>query len=172
MSKEKEKTVSKKPAANKAFKRAPMVSLANAKIIDLASFYKPDQMENFMNKGKNQFEKLSENLSSGSREMMEAVNKTIAIASKGSEDMFREAMAIAQEAAEKNANLTKQAMSSKTLNEWMETVNKIKQTNFDDCMVAVTKLSEKAAKVYTECSEPLNGQMTKTMKKATEAMAA
>jgi phasin family protein len=63
-------------------------------------------------------------------------------------------------------------MSSKTLNEWAETQNKIAQANLDDMMSAATKLSEMSVKLLSESAEPISEQMGKSIRKASEAMAA
>jgi hypothetical protein len=39
-------------------------------------------------------------------------------------------------------------------------------------MAGATKISELSVKVLTECAEPLNEQITKTIRKGTESMAA
>ena len=77
-----------------------------------------------------------------------------------------------QTAVEKQAEFTKQLMSSKTLNEYAEAQNKIAQANFDEFMAGATKLSEMSVKVLSEASEPLNSQMNKAVQQANKAMAA
>ena len=76
---------------------------------------------------------------------------------------MRAGMELAQNAAEKQAEFAKQAMSSKTMNEFTELQNKMAQTSFDDFMAGATKMSEMTVKTLTEASEPVNEQMTKAM---------
>jgi len=77
-----------------------------------------------------------------------------------------------QSSAEKQTKLMKEALSSKTLNEFTEVQNKIAQHNFDDFMSGATKISEQCVRVLTACSEPVNSQMSKVVKKATSSIAA
>ena len=73
---------------------------------------------------------------------------------------------ITQATAEKQAQLAKELMASKTLNEMAETQNKIAQSQFNDFMANSTKLSEMSVKLLTEASEPINKQMNKAMNQA------
>ncbi len=127
--------------------------------------------ENFMSQGKNQFDKLTNDAGALGRESFEALNKSMSIFTKGFEDIIRASMSIAQKSAEKQGQLVKEALSTKSLNEWADIQNRIAQTSFDDAIAAATKLSEMTVKVLTQGSEPINSSLTKGMKKATEAMA-
>jgi phasin family protein len=167
----------KKAAKSKTKKAAPRRSAAlnnnTASIVDIGQFFtNPGNMENFMSQGKSQFDKLANEAGSLGRDGFDAFNKSMGIFTKGFEEFLRTSMAMAQTAAEKQSQLIKEAMSSKSLNEWSEIQNRIAQTNFDDCMAAATKLSEMGVKLLTESTAPINSQLTKGMKKATEAMAA
>jgi phasin family protein len=129
-------------------------------------------METMMTQGKNQFEKLTQDANELGREGYEAFIKSGSIFAKGFEDIFKTTMEMAQEAAEKQSQFIKEAMSSKTLNEFTEVQNKIAQANFDDFMTGATKISELSVKVLTESSEPLNKQLSKSIKKASDSAAA
>lgn len=129
-------------------------------------------MEQFMTQSKNQYEKFSQEAGEIGRESMDAYIKAGTLFMKGLEDIARTAAAMAQSSAEKQAEFIKEAMSSKTLNEWTEIQNKAAQANFDDFMSGATQLSELSVKVITECTEPLNAQMSKSIKRASESMAA
>lgn len=133
----------------------------------------PDKsVEKLMTQSKNQFEKMSQEAGEISRESMDAFIKSGSIFMKGFEDIVRTATAIAQSSAEKQAEFVKEALSTKTLNEWTEVQNKAAQANFDDFMSGATQLSELSVKLMTEATEPLNEQATKAIKKASESMAA
>lgn len=136
---------------------------ANRKIIS--------EMETMMKQGPIQFDQLAREAGDAGREGVDAFMKSGAIFAKGCEDIIRTATSLAQESAEKQAQYFKDAMSSKTLNEWAEVQNKIAQAGFDDFMEGATKLSEISAKVLSEASEPFNAQMGKAMKKASSAAA-
>lgn len=129
------------------------------------------EMETMMKQGPIQFDQLAREAGDAGREGVDAFMKSGAIFAKGCEDIIRTATSLAQESAEKQAQYFKDAMSSKTLNEWAEVQNKIAQAGFDDFMEGATKLSEISAKILSEVSEPLNAQMGKAMKKASSAAA-
>lgn len=126
-------------------------------------------METIMTKGQTQFEQIAQDANDFSREGFEAFQKSLSILAKGSEEFFKTAMSIAQTSAEKQQQYMKDAMGSKTLNEWAETQNKIAQASFDDFMAGATKLSELSVKVLTDSSQPINEQATKAMNKTTKA---
>lgn len=125
-----------------------------------------------MSQSKNQMEKMTQDVTSFSRDGIEACIKSSTLWMKGCEDIMRTAMSLAQSSAEKQSKYVKEALSSKTLNEFAEVQNKIAQSNFDDFMAGATKISEQCVKVLSECSEPVNAQASKVVKKATQAMAA
>lgn len=107
-----------------------------------------------------------------SREYSEACVKSGTILMKGMEDFVGVVMSIAQSSAEKQAQFIKEAMSSKTINEFAEVQNKIAQANFDDFMAGATKLTEIGTKLLTDTAEPVNAQIGKAIKRASESLAA
>ena len=171
------KPMSKKTTAKRTTGKAKPKSAAlknhAATMVDIGQFFKnTGNMENFMTQGKDQFEKLTNEATTLGRDGFDAFNKTMAIFARGFEDIVRTSMSIAQTTAEKQGQLVKEALSTKSLNEWADIQNRIAQTSFDDAIAAATKLSEMSVKVLTQGSEPINNQLTKGMKKASEAMAA
>ena len=122
-----------------------------------------------MSQSKSQMDKIAQDASNFGREGFEAFMQSSTIFAKGFEELARTAIALGQSSAEKQAQFLNKAMSSKMLNEWAETQNKIAQ---DDIMSAATKLSEMSVKLLTESAEPISEQMGKTMRKASEAVAA
>ncbi len=133
---------------------------------------KSETMEKMMNKSKNQMDKMAQEASAMGRDGMDAMIKSSTLFAKGMEEIMRTASSLMQGAAEKQAQFMNQALGSKTLNELTEVQNKIAQSTFDDCMAAATRLSEMSIRMMSECSEPLNDQLGRTMKKASESMAA
>ncbi|HBR68153.1 MAG TPA: hypothetical protein DEA55_02130, partial [Rhodospirillaceae bacterium] len=123
-------------------------------------------METMMTKGKAQMDRAAQDAASFGRDNAEAMMKFGQTFAKGFEEIMREAAAIAQTSAEKQAQFVKQAMSTKTLNEWAEVQNKMAQANFDDFMEGATKISELSVKLLTESFEPFSNQMNEVMKKA------
>jgi phasin family protein len=130
------------------------------------------KMEDFMTKGKTQFDKLAQDATSHSKEHMEAVMKSGNIFAKGFEDIMKSWVSLTQDATEKNTEAFKTLMGCKTLNELAEVQNKLAQEGFDDFMAGATKLSEMSAKLASEAFEPLNDQVSKAIRKASESMAA
>ena len=63
-------------------------------------------------------------------------------------------------------------MSCKDVKELTEAQNKWAQQSFDDMMSGATKISEISVKLATDAFTPINDQMGKTIKKASETMAA
>ncbi|MCK6417323.1 MAG: phasin family protein [Alphaproteobacteria bacterium] len=141
--------------------------------------FNPQMMENLMAQSRSHMDKQSEKMdkmaqdaSALGREQFDAVMKSCNSFARGCEDLFRTSLSIAQNAAERQTQFMKQAMSSKTINEWAEVQNKIAQANFDDFMNGATKISEMSVKIMTECTEPLNDQLGKSIKRTSESMAA
>jgi phasin family protein len=164
----------RRAANSRTIKKTAPAGKTSATITDIAQFFThtTPQMETFMTQGKTQFDKITNEATAIGRDNFEAMNKSMTIFAKGLEDITRTAMALAQTNAEKQARLFKDAMGTKTINEWAEAQNRIAQTNFDDFMAGLTQISEVSLRVMTESAEPFNKQMTKTMKKASEALAA
>jgi phasin family protein len=129
-------------------------------------------MEKTMTQKTKQFEKFTGEAGEFGKAGFEAFMKSGTIFAKGFEDIFRTSMTLAQSAAEKQAQYVKDALSSKTLNEWTEAQNKIAQASFDDFMSGATKLTEMSVKLLTEGTEPINEQLGKGIRKASESMAA
>lgn len=118
------------------------------------------------------FDNFAKEAAEMSREYSEACVKSGTILMKGMEDFVGVVMSIAQSSAEKQAQFIKEAMSSKTINEFAEVQNKIAQANFDDFMAGATKLTEIGTKLLTDSAEPVNAQIGKAIKKASESVAA
>jgi phasin family protein len=131
-----------------------------------------ESMEQMMNTSKNQYEKITADATNSSRQSVEAYMKSSTVMMKGIEQIMKTCMTLAQESADRNSESVKTLMACKTVNELMEAQNKLAQQNFDDIMSAATKLSEISIKVSNEVLEPINEQVTKSMKKASETMAA
>ncbi|MCC7305241.1 MAG: phasin family protein [Alphaproteobacteria bacterium] len=132
----------------------------------------PKTMENLMNQSRSQMDKMTGEASNIAREGFDAFSKSLKIFSKGCEEIMKTSIAMSQEALERQSQLYKDSMSVKSLNEWAEVQNKIAQSNFDEMMTSATKISEMSVKMLSESAEPLNSQLTKSIRKASEAMAA
>lgn len=129
-------------------------------------------VKNVMNEGKAKLEKLSKHAAEHGKEHLDALSRSGTIFAKGFEEFFKTYTALAQSAAERNAQTVKALLSSKTLNEFTELQTSAVQQNFDDFLTGVTKLSELGVKLATETMEPINDHVSKTIKKAGESIAA
>ncbi len=129
-------------------------------------------MENVMTQAKAQYEKLTNEAASSGKEGLEALVKSTNIWVKGSEDLFKTYLSLAQDSAAKNSEAFKTLLACKNLNELAEAQNKLAQESFDGFMAGATKISELSVKLATEALEPINDQVSKTIRKATDAVAA
>ena len=123
-------------------------------------------------KAQAQFDQFTKEAANLNREGIDAFVKSGTIFAKGFESIIRESIGFAQSTAEKQMQLAKDAMTSKTINEFSDAQNKIAQTSFDDFMSGTTKITELGVKVLTEAIEPINDQIAKSVQKATDAVAA
>lgn len=157
---------------NKAVK--DKVKSPEAAKVKSATSISSNSMEKKMSKTNtaNPFDKISNETMNFSKDCSEACAKSGQIFMKGFEDIVGAVVTLVQTAAEKNAKFVKEAMSSKTINEFAELQTKMAQASFDDFMNGATKISELSVKVLSEGSEPVNAHITKAVQKATEAMAA
>ncbi|MEM6781721.1 MAG: phasin family protein [Pseudomonadota bacterium] len=184
MAASKKATKSKKPAASKAKRKtgakkasssttkraaAPKAKSANGQIPNMDKLF---GMETLMTQSPFQFDKITQEASAMGQAQMEAAMKSSNTFMKGMEDMMKTYMEMMQDSTEKSAEAMKSVMACKTLNEYTEAQNKIAQASFDDFMAGATKLSEMSVKICTEACEPINDQLTKSMQKASKAMAA
>lgn len=185
------KKVTAKTTARKAIKKAPIRKAKIAKAqpkakaaakptartantIQLFQPFNPQTMktENIMTQGPAQFDQFAKEAANINREGIDAFVKSGTIFAKGFEALIRETMTFAQSTAEKQMQLAKDAMTSKTINEFSDAQNKIAKTSFDDLMSGTTKLTEMGVKLVSEAAEPINEQITKSVQKATQAAAA
>lgn len=180
MATKKKKTVAKKTTAtvlktaNTASKTAASGFSAFTKgFPQFGSFqqFQPFKLETDMFKGNKQFEKIAADATSAGQEQVDALVKSSTILAKGMEDLIKTCMEIAQTSTEKSQSVAKTVMSCKTLPEFMDVQSRLAQASFDDFMTNATRISEKAVKLGTEVFEPINDQMGKSMKRASDLAA-
>jgi phasin family protein len=133
--------------------------------------FQPFKLETDMFKGNKQFEKIAQDAAVAGQDQVDALVKSSAILTKGMEDIIKTCMEIAQESSEKTQSVAKTVMSCKTLNEFTDVQSRLAQTSFDEFMTNATRISEKAIKLYTEAFAPINDQMGKSMKRASDLAA-
>lgn len=131
-----------------------------------------ESVEKIMSSAKSQYEKMSGDAGATSRQGVEAWTKSASCFAKGAESMMKTMMSMAQENSERSSSAWKSLLAAKTITEMSEAQNKLAQQSFEDAMAAATKISEMTIKLCTESLEPINDQVTKTVKKASEGFAA
>lgn len=176
--KKKTKSVAKKTAAtvlktgNTARKAAAPAISAFTNGFPQFNTFQPFKLETDMFKGNKQFEKIAQDAAAAGQDQVDALVKSSTILAKGVEDILKTCMEIAQETTEKSQSVAKTVMACKTLNEFTDVQTRLAQASFDEFMTNATRISEKTVKLYTEAFEPINDQMGKAMKKASDTMAA
>jgi len=130
------------------------------------------QIEDHSMTNKANFEKFTTDTTALNKEQLDAFMKSSNLLLKGTEDIMKTYMAMAQDSMQKSSEAMKTLLGCKTLNELTEAQNKLAQESFDGFMTGATKLSEMSVKVATDSFEPLTKQMSKTIQKATESVAA
>jgi len=138
----------------------------------LKDFQPTQAMETLMTKSKEHMEKISNEAANIGKESMDAWMKSGSIFMKGYEDMFKTYFGLAQKTAEKNGEALKTLLACKTVNEYAEVQNRLAQQGFDDFMTGATKISELGIKLASEGFAPINDQVGKAVKKASDAVAA
>lgn len=166
----KSKTTTRKSATAARASGAPKSTPKST--AERAAHQTAEKMESYMTKGQNQFEKLAGEVGNSGKEQFEAFIKAGNIFMQGFEDVSKTCMGWTQTSVEQNTQALKELMSCKTINEFAEAQNKWVQKNFDDFMTGTAKLSELSVKIATDAFEPINDQLSKSIKKATEAVAA
>lgn len=131
-----------------------------------------NSMEKVMNSAKSQYEKISCDANTMGRQGIEAITKSTSQFTKGMECVVKTVVSLAQESASRQSEGWKNLLSAKTMTEMAEAQNKLAQQSMEDAMSAATKICEMSIKICTEAFEPLNDQMTKAAKKASETFAA
>lgn len=179
LAEQKKKKIKSAPKIKTAKKKvAPPARVAAPKEAETTLIITPikayEKMEKMMTKANaaNPFDKLSSETMTFGKDCSDACTKSGKIFMKGFEEIVGTVVSLMQSSAEKNAKLMKEALSSKTLNEFAEVQNKMAQSGFDDFMSSATKLSEMSVKILSDATEPVNSHITKAVQKATESIAA
>lgn len=168
---------SKKAAAKTVRKEAPKAAKRTfpADIYQFSAFkgvQTPQAMEKMMTQGKTKLDRLAQEASCVGKDHMDACLKSSNIFMKGFEDIMETYMGMTQELTERNSEAFKEMLSCKTLNQLTETQTRLAQESFDELMSGATRLSELGVRVATDAFEPINDQLSKSVRKATESMAA
>lgn len=109
---------------------------------------------------------------SACREASDAWFKSSSVFAKGFEEVFKTCVSHAQNANEKNSALWQSMLSCRNVNDFAQAQNQLTQGSFEGVIEATTQVSELSAKVMMDAWEPLNKQMSQTMKKVNETVSA
>lgn len=165
----KKKTVAKKATAARITSKPADTLAAFTKSFPQ---FQPFTLEANMFQGNKQFDKMTQDAAVMGQAQVDALVKSSTIFTKGMEDIIKTCMEICQDAGEKSQAAAKSVMSCKTINEFADVQTKLAQASFDEFMTNATKISEKGVKLCTDAFEPINDQVGKAIKKASDAMAA
>lgn len=105
------------------------------------------------------------------RENAEAVVEVMNAAATVSKELMAELISYINRQFAQNTELSKQALTCRTLNDMFDLSTRILKSNLDSFFSESVKISEKLFQCATDCSEPLNERMTETTERMTKAMA-
>ena len=165
----KKKTVAKKATAARITSKPADTLAAFTKSF---SQFQPFTLEANMFQGNKQLDQMTQDAAVMGQAQVDALVKSSTIFTKGMEDIIKTCMEICQDAGEKSQAAAKSVMSCKTINEFADVQTKLAQASFDEFMTNATKISEKGVKLCTDAFEPINDQVGKAIKKASDAIAA
>jgi phasin family protein len=148
------------------------ISVQKTEVASINSKMNPKNEEIKMESVKNKAERMSADAAAMGKEQTDAFMQSGNMLMKGAENFIKTYVSLMQDSVERNTEAVKSLMSCKTLNELTETQTRLAQDNFDGFISNMARLSEMSVKLATESFEPLNAQMNKSMRKATDSMAA
>lgn len=99
---------------------------------------------------------------------VEVTNTAISV----SKELGAEYMSYMNKLFSQNAELSKQVLSCRTLNDMFDLASRMMKTNLDGFFSESVKMSEMLFQCATDVSEPLNERMSETTERMTRAMAA
>ncbi len=169
---------------NKMFGEQAKAASAN-QAFDPASYFKQfqsqmPQMPNFdMGAAQEQISKATQGANRASAEAMEAARENIAvltnvcnIAATVSKELAAEMVSFLNKQFSQNVELSKQALTCRTLNDMFDLSTRITKANLDAFFSQSVKLSEMLFQCGTDVSEPLNACAAKTSARLAKAMQA
>lgn len=124
--------------------------------------------EDIMANTKFQFDQFTESAT----EINEAVTQSSTIAAKGIENIMKTCFDLMQQNSERQAGIMKKFMECRNVNDFTDLQTKLAQQNFDEFVSNATKISEMGVKCATDSFNPINDQINKAIKKATNKAAA
>lgn len=168
------KKTAKKPAAGAA-KQGKKVMDTTAKaaqrVSDNVTALPFINMETFTMKPNKNFDKLTQDATASAQEQFDAFQQFASSYAKGLEQWTKTCVEMTQETADEMAQSAKSLLSCKTMNEYAEAQTKFAQASFEKIMGNATKLSELSIRLANDSMQPLNEQVNKAIKKASDLAA-
>lgn len=129
-------------------------------------------METLTMKPNKNFDKLAQDATASAQEQFDAFSQFASSYAKGLEQFTKTCMELTQETTEELAESAKALLACKTMNEYADAQAKFAQASFEKIMGNATKLSEMSIRMANDSMQPLNEQMNKAIKKASDNLAA
>lgn len=128
-------------------------------------------METFTMKPNKNFDKIAQDATASAQEQFDALTQAATIYAKNVENMMKTCMEMTQETTGELAENAKGLLACKTINEYADAQNKFAQATFEKIMGNATKLSEMTIRMANDSMQPLNEQVNKVIKKASDLAA-
>jgi len=112
-------------------------------------------------KAQENFEKAAESfgeMTAFSQDTLEAIVASATAATKGAEEINGQAVSFAKDSFEKGAEMTKAAMTAKSVQEVIEIQTDFTKTIFDAYMAQANKIADVMTQTTAQASEPINGR--------------
>ncbi len=116
-----------------------------------------------------QYEKMSNDAAEAGRQIWDAYVECGTAVTKGMEEMVQALTSITQEAVARGNETVNELVACKTLTEVTELQNRAAQQGFNDFMQNMTRLSEIGIRTATQVFEPINMQMSNSVRKSDAA---
>lgn len=122
-------------------------------------------------KANKNFDKFTQDATATAQESFDAFSQCASLWAKGAEQYYKTCLELGQETADELSQQAKSLLASKTMNEYAEAQSKFAQASFEKIMGNMTRLSELGIRIANDSLQPLNEQVNKTIKKASDLAA-
>jgi hypothetical protein len=172
----------KAAASNQSFDPASMFKQFQAQMPQMPNFdmgSAQEKMSSFARESSEQMNKASQGASRAGAEAMEALREIIQtltevcnLASGVSKELAAEMINYLNKQFAQNVELSKQALTCRTLNDMFDLSTRITKSNLDAFFSQSVKMSEMLFQCATDVSEPLNDCVSQTSERMAKAMQA
>ncbi len=128
-------------------------------------------METFTMKPNKNFDKITQDATASAQEQFDAFSQFASSYAKGLEQWTKTYVELTQQTTGELAESAKALLACKTINEYADAQTKFAQASFEKIMGNATKLSELSIRMANDSMQPLNEQMNKAIKKASDLAA-